>query len=131
MKVAVGTTQSTVNINGNTVITDVAGATSSGPGGVLAQPSNIGQYSSSEFSVLPELGLNLGYDLSCRTRITVGYTMLYWSNVGRPGDQIDLSINERQFFPGQTPVGAQQPQFEFASSSFWTHGLSVGLDYRF
>jgi len=37
-----------------------------------------------QFSVIPELGVTLGYDLTSRLRATAGYTFMYWSNVSRP-----------------------------------------------
>ena len=48
---------------------------------------------------MPEIGFTLGYDLTSRLKATVGYTLLYWSNVARPGDQIDLNVDSRQFPP--------------------------------
>ena len=35
---------------------------------------------------LPEIGVNVGYDVTPRLRVQAGYTFLYLSNVVRPGD---------------------------------------------
>ncbi|WP_299009694.1 BBP7 family outer membrane beta-barrel protein, partial [uncultured Caulobacter sp.] len=67
-------------------------------GGLLAQDSNIGNYERNELSVLPQLGVTLGYKLTERLKLTGGYTFVYWSNVVRPGDQIDPEVN-----PGNLP----------------------------
>lgn len=79
---------------------------------------------------MPELGITLGYDFTCRLRATFGYTFLYWSKVARPGEQIDTELNPSQFPPG-TLVGAPHPQFVFHTSDFWAQGLNFGLEYRF
>lgn len=82
------------------------GATTPGtfPGGFFAQPTNIERSTSDAFSVIPSVDLKVGYQITPRLRGTVGYDFLYWSNVVRPGDQIDRSINLTQspvLTPGQ------------------------------
>ena len=67
-------------------------------------------YDSNQFSVVPELGLTLGYDFSPQLRATIGYDLVYWNTVARPGDQIDLNIDPRQF-PPPAITGATRPEF--------------------
>jgi Putative beta barrel porin-7 (BBP7) len=43
------------------------------PGGVLALPGNSGRRDYSAFSVVPEVGCNLGVQLAPRARATIGY----------------------------------------------------------
>src|SRR5262249_43914626 len=92
-KVALGGTEQTVGINGTTVITPAGGARSAQPGGLLALPTNSGRFERSEFTVVPEVGLNVGLQVTNHLRAYVGYNFLYWSSVARPGDQIDLGGN--------------------------------------
>ncbi len=80
--------------------------------------------------MVPEISLNLGYNITPRLRALVGYTFLYWTNVGRPGDQIDLLLNPSQFPPG-TLSGAPRPAFNYNDSDFWAQGLNFGAEYRF
>jgi Putative beta barrel porin-7 (BBP7) len=40
------------------------GATVTTPGGLYALPGNIGHYTHDEFSVVPELGINVGYQVT-------------------------------------------------------------------
>ncbi|BBO30602.1 BBP7 family outer membrane beta-barrel protein [Lacipirellula parvula] len=132
-KLGIGSTRQRVNINGYTVRTEPGGAPETGSGGLLAQDSNIGQYERNELSVLPQLGMTLGYKLTDRLKLTGGYTFLYWSNVVRPGDQIDLEVN-----PGNLPFAnppdpdglPARPQFTYRQNDFWAHGLSAGLEYQ-
>jgi hypothetical protein len=108
--------------------------------GLLGQPSNVGVYEQNEFSVIPEIGLTGGYQLTERLRLTLGYTLLYFSNVVRPGDQIDLHVNP-EFLdlvdgdPSDTAADAaliqpQSPEFVFRRTDIWAHGFNAGLDYR-
>ncbi len=133
-KVALGGTHQEVTIDGSTTFIPAGSPAIVQPGGLLAQRSNIGHYSRSQFSVVPEIGFKLGYQLMPRLRMFVGYNFLYWNNVVRPGDQIDRMVNTSQipsiFGPGQL-VGPARPSFTFRQTDFWTHGVSFGLEWRF
>ena len=133
-KVALGSTHQTVTIDGSTTFIPANSTAIVQPGGLLAQRTNIGHYSQNRFSVVPEVGLKLGYQLKPALRIFIGYNFLYWNNVVRPGDQIDRMVNTSQlpsiFGPGQL-VGPARPNFSFRQTDFWTHGVSFGLEWRF
>lgn len=130
-KLAIGAMRSRATVHGSTVIREPDSNPISYPtNGVLALGSNSGDYEQTELAFIPELGINVGYDITCRLRATAGYTLMYWSRVARPGDEIDTNINGTQIPPG-TLSGAALPQFKFVTSDYWTQGLSLGLDYRF
>lgn len=132
--IALGSTNQVVRINGNTVITPPTGAVVSRSGGLLTQRTNIGRYSRNEFTYIPEVNFNVGYQVTENLRAYVGYTLIWWSDVVRPGDQIDRVVNPTQLptLGGQgTLVGPARPTFQFNDSSFWTQGLNVGLQLRF
>jgi hypothetical protein len=129
-KLAIGSTQSNATVNGSTVVTAPGQTPVTSKGGMLALPTNIGNYQQNNFTMVPELGLTLGYDFTCRLKATVGYTLVYWSRVARPGDLVETNLNPSQFPPG-TLRGIPAPQFKFVTTDFWAQGLSVGLDYRF
>ena len=128
-KLALGNTRSVVEIDGQTVTT-VNAAAASTAAGLLALPSNMGRHERDSFSVMPELGVNLHYDLTCRLRMSVGYTFIYWSQVARPGEQIDTDLNLTQIPPGPL-VGAARPEFNFDLVDFWAQGITAGIEYRF
>lgn len=123
-KMAIGNTRQRVDIDGSTLIN---GAPQTG-GGLLAQSSNINSYTRDQFTIMPELGANLGYDLTDHLRLKLGYTLIFWSNVVRPGDQIDLDLNPNQF-PPAIPGGAPRPRFEFRDSDFWVQGINFGGEF--
>lgn len=129
-KLALGRSQSQVGVSGATRIAEPDQAVQNYKSGMLALGTNRGDYSQSSFAVMPELGATLGYDLTSRLKATVGYTFLYWSQVARPGDQIDTNLNPTQFPPG-TLSGVASPQCEFKMTDYWAQGINVGLDYRF
>ena len=86
-------------------------------GGVYAQPSNIGSYNRNELSAIPEVGVNVGCQLTAHLRALVGYSFLYIAEVVRPGDQIDRTVNLTQQNAGGL-VGAARPQFAFNALDF-------------
>jgi hypothetical protein len=113
--VIAGRTQ--VTANGQTVTTDE---------GFLALPTNIGNRSRDQFSTLVELGGKWNYDI-CAWRASVGYSVLFWSCVGRGGDLIDLQVNTSQLPPGPLD-GTPAPRFQDRQSCFWAQGVTFGLE---
>jgi hypothetical protein len=143
-KVALGVNHENVNISGNTAGTapvlntagmPVSATNFSAVGGLLAQSSNIGHHSNNKFAAVPEVGINVGYQINDHWRALVGYSFLYASNVVRPGDQIDRRVNPN-LIPvigggATTPSGPQQPMVTGAHSEFWAQGANVGLEFRY
>jgi hypothetical protein len=134
-KVAVGDTHQIVDINGNTTITVPGMAPVTANGGLLALPTNIGHYNRNRLTVVPELNLNLGYQITDHWRVYIGYDLMYWSSVVRPGEQIDRVVNVTQVpslggGPG-TLVGPARPTFFFHGSDFWAQGANVGVEFRY
>jgi hypothetical protein len=132
-KVALGNMHETVNIEGSTGFAVPGLPVNFQPGGLLAQPTNIGHYERDRFAVVPEAGIKVGYQISKHWRFLVGYSFLYVSDVVRPGNQIDRGINVTQLpsvlGPG-TLVGAARPTFTFHSTDFWAQGVSLGFEFR-
>jgi hypothetical protein len=136
-KVAVGPMQESVTINGVTNTNFPAGATTVNiPAGVFAQGSNIGHRTQSEAAVIPEFQAQVGWQPYRWLRIFGGYTILYASNVLRPGDQIDRNINPAllaNLAAGTVPTLTfpYSPTLTFHSSSFWVQGVSAGIQVNY
>lgn len=131
--VALGVTQQELNIDGSTTLTLPNGLTAVAAGGLLALNSNIGHYTRDEFSVVPEVGINVGYQVNDHLRTFVGYNYLYWTNVVRPADQIDTVINPYRipfFLPPGGPTDPARPSAQFRNSDFWAQGITAGFEYR-
>ncbi len=60
------------------------------------------------FSIVPEVQVNLGYQLCPNVRTFVGYNFLYWSNVARASEQ----------------------SAGFHYSGYWAQGMTSGLEFR-
>jgi hypothetical protein len=126
-KIALGNMRQTVTIDGQTVIDDGVTVVTD-PNGLLARWTNIGTYRRDEFAVVPEVGLTMSYAFCRGVDLTVGYSLIVWSDVVQPGDQIDpeLAVNL-----SQPPTGAQRPAFQFDSTEYWVRGLTLGLSCRY
>ena len=68
--------------------------------------------------MVPELGVNVGFDLTRQLRLVGGYSLIYWSAVARTGDQIDLNLAAAQF-PPQSTTASHFPEFRFAMNDYW------------
>jgi hypothetical protein len=128
-KVALGNMREQVTIGGTTFVTVPGVPTVETVGGLLTQPSNIGGFSRDEFVVIPEFQVNLRYCLTRNLEFSVGYTFIYYSDVARPADHIDLRVDPRQI---TDPANATPfPAFDFVGNPFWIQGLNLGLEYKF
>ena len=135
-KMALGASIFDTDIAGSTVATQTTSGSASPttlsntPGYVLAQPTNIGSHGSSLFAAVGEVGVSADYAIWSQCRLSVGYTFLWWSTVGRAGSQIAPSVNPTQFPPG-TLSGPVQPAFHQRTSDFWAQGINLGFEYQF
>ena len=124
-KVGLGNMNETVIVNGSTASTPLGGPTTVTPGGIFAQPSNIGSQTHNHFCYVPEINTNLLYNINSNWRAMVGYSFIYWNQVVLAGNQIDRNVNL-----GQATGGPQVPLPKFQRSDFWVQGISLGGDYR-
>ncbi|MCA9138771.1 MAG: BBP7 family outer membrane beta-barrel protein [Planctomycetales bacterium] len=134
VRLGVGNTRQSITIAGQTTIVDRNDpsnvSTETFDAGLLALSTNSGKFQQNQFSVLPELDLTLGYQLTDHFKATIGYTGIYWSNVIRPGQHIPTDINPDFLPPAITSTGDPRPLFAFDTTDYWVHGLTYGLEYR-
>ncbi len=116
---AIGATHEEVNINGTTNVFPVNGSPVTLGGGNYATLQS-GHYSADKFAVAPSLQLNVGYQFTPFLRGMVGYNFMYLSNVARPGNQIDNTYD-----------GVVHPIAPMASSSFWSQGINLSLQFSY
>ena len=122
-KVGLGNVDQMVTIAGTTRNIDAGGNVTTVNGGLLTQDSNIGVFNTSEFAVVPEVNVDLAYQVSCNMRVVFGYSMIYWSEAVQPGRQIDLTVDPTQ--------GTARPAFAFDSTDYWVQGLNFGLQWDY
>ena len=70
----------------------------------------------------PRVCFTVGRQIGDNLTVTVGYTFLYLSDVIRPGDQIDRTVNFQT---------NDRPGVLFKETDFWLQGINVGLQWRF
>jgi hypothetical protein len=127
--VALGANFNNAAIGGMTTGNFGAGVTTV-PGGILALSSNIGNFSQTRFSAVPEVALKAGYQVAPQWRILVGYDVMYWTDVQRSGGLIDTTINPN-LIPPPTPGGPARPQPVFNTSPLLAEGFNVGVRYNY
>jgi hypothetical protein len=133
-KVALGQNQEVIDVEGTSSLFTPGAKTVTVPGGILAQPTNIGRTYRTDFSLAPEGTFNLGYQITPWLRAQVGYTFLYWTNVVRPGTQIDRTVNPTQVPTDAsfgTLTGPARPVLTPQLSDFSAQGINLGLEFRF
>jgi hypothetical protein len=131
---AFGNNRQVTYINGSTVRSNLVGAPDpvNFTEGIYAGPTNSGNFAKDAFVVIPQLGLELGYQLTNCTRAYLGYNLLYWGSVMHAGDQIDRNIDPRNFAGDPDAADALFfPQVQDRNSTFWAQGINLGLEVRF
>lgn len=129
-KVAIGNMQQRAAISGN--YTTTGGGGRMGPGGLLAQPTNIGVYERDVAVWSPEAEIKLSYAVNDQLSLSVGYTALYWNRVALAGDLIDRNVNGAQILNGGLPFAPPNvPAFVWRDTDYWAQAISVGMDYTY
>jgi hypothetical protein len=129
-KVGAGQTRQTLIVKGGTAVWELGPdrRTVDPTKGFLAQSTNIGRYRRNTFSWMPEMTVRLGADLNPWVSVWMGYNFLWWTDVLRPGDQVDTTIN-----PQPTGVDAPftgrdaRPAVFLKHTDVWAQGLSFGF----
>ena len=129
MKLALGNNHKEVQINGSTTTTVPGFAPIVTQQGLLTQSTNIGNYRSDRFTVIPEINANLNYQVNAAWKLTAGYSLIYMSDVTRPGNALDYNVNGT-LLAGPF-AGPASPAFDFDSESLWVYGLNFGAQYNY
>jgi hypothetical protein len=129
-KMAMGNNRRITRISGNRTIIEGTDVTQFDRG-LYAIQTNVGRYQSDQFVIIPQFGMEVGYQVTCRLRAYAGYNVLFWSSVMRAGDQIDLNLDTRNQPPDSTPPYSPYPSFLGTTSNFWAHGINLGAELRF
>jgi len=130
VKLGLGNMERNVTINGDSVIQEVVnpGNRNAITNGLLARNTNDGNYIDNTFVVTPETNLTLGYRLTPRLEVTVGYTYLGLPKVARVADQLDPNLASNLSTP---PSGPSTPTFSLTDGNYALHSLDYGLQWRY
>lgn len=100
--------------------------------GLYAGPNNAGVFERGEFAAVIEFGVKVGYCVTDRARIHIGYDALWLSSALRAGLAVDRVVNDStvRFVadPPQDEV-SNRPTFNFeqATDDVWFQGINFGL----
>lgn len=136
-KVALGQNNQRIDVNGQTNVYSGTTALAVAPGGLLAVASNTGRFGLSQFAVLPEAGVKVGFQTGDHSRFSIGYNLIYLNTAVRPGDQVDRIIDTAQvpaFSPAALaglPPPADRPGLPFQRTDFWVQGLVFSWDLKY
>jgi hypothetical protein len=129
-KVALGDMNSVVNINGSTIVSFPGQPTAFNQGGLLALSSNIGRHEHDSFVAIPQISWRVGYRATEQLTFMAGYTLMYFSQIARAGDQIDTTVNPN-LIPPPIGGGPNRPAFSFHPSDLLLQGITLGAEYSF
>ena len=128
-KIGLGNMRQRVAVRGHTITTEPAPFPLGTEGGMLALPSNIGEYQRNQFAFIPELNVNLCYNLSPCWKLMVGYYvhLLQRRGAGRQSDRSrgQLLADSRPHRSATIGRGSA-----FNNSDFLIQGVNVGAEYR-
>ena len=128
-KLAVGGVRQRVVISGDNTLTSPVGPATTQQTGLYAQASNSGAHERGRFAFVPEVTVNLNYNLTERAAVFVGYNFFYLSSVMRVGNAIDQNVNDSNitYIANPTAGNAAGPEFQWNSEGFWLQGINLGL----
>jgi len=129
---SVGEVDRVVKISGSQTNTVPGVAPVVRTGGLFALSTNIGEYHSDVWTVVPELGLDLNWKVRENLRVRFGYTLIGLERFARAADQLDFTVNSNFLPPaGASPAGPAQPAFNFQKANLWVQTLSLGVELDF
>lgn len=131
-KLAVGRMYRGVDISGGQQVLVPGAAAINQAGGVNALVSNIGIFPTREWTVLPEIGVTLGWQARSNLRFRLGYSALFLNDIARADDHVDPFINPNLFPPAtKFPVATDRPFFIPNSAAVTIHSISIGAELTY
>lgn len=126
-KMGLGRMHQSANLTGSNSLTDGTNTTTDNVG-LLVRSTNSGLHTNNAFSMSPEINLTWSYRLTRSLDASIGYSLVYWTNVLTPGGAIDPNLAVNLDDP---PTGNLNPQMQFLDHAYWVQGVSFGLSGRF
>lgn len=126
-KMSVGNMRQQLELFGETQIDGVVQP----GGGLLVQPTNAtpAVTQRDKLCFIPELSLALAYHPTETLSFSVGYNIIWVSDMITSGDQIDRRVNLSQV--SGPLVGPALPEPRFNDSDYWLQGINFTMNYDF
>jgi hypothetical protein len=129
-KMAIGNNRQTVVIDGSTRQTPPGGPSQLFDVGILAGGSNEGRYTRDSFAIIPQLSADLGLQWNRHFKTYMGYTIIYWADVVRAGEQIELAADTGNF-PPAVANALPFPAYPGRTTGYWAQGVNLGAEWRY
>ncbi len=100
-------------------------------------PSNIGSYTKNSFVFVPEVEIKLNYHLTRNFDLSIGYSLLFFTDVALAADQMDMSrqdtptVNASQLLGGGAGVPGNPLFSNVRDTTYWVQGLTLGGTLKF
>ncbi len=144
-KIAVGDMRETFNLRGFTsqIVPDAARPNNPGiattPGGSFVGPlDNNTERHFDRVCLVPQVNLNVGYEITDNIRVHVGYDYIYISAMARPVDQLTRSFSTTALSLGNNTgsllnnntqsINIFAPGFKVHNDQSWIYGINMGVD---
>ncbi len=136
-KLAFGVTNEEMDISGTSVLP--SGSAALGPqlpGGFYTSAANIGRTDQTHVAIVSETNLTARIAITKNISLTAGYSLFYWSDVQRAGENVTRLFNPTfnpAFAPliGVPPLSGPVPPRLNQTTDFWAHGLNLGVQVDF
>jgi len=102
--------------------------------GLYANASNVGTYTHDEFTIIPDLNLTMGINLTRSLSMYVGYNVLYINRVLRPGNQLNPVIDASTvpFSTSYGNLGAIPGTLKpLIQDDYLLQGVSFGFGFKY
>ena len=126
-RLGLGNLRRKVNINGTTTTT-ANGTSQSSSQGLLARNTNDQPFVDDTFVVVPEVGINLAYQIRPGFDFTVGYNYMLVPKVAQASQQINNNLAVNLSDP---LVGSLDPSLHLNERKYWINSLGLGLQLRY
>ncbi len=140
-RIALGGVHQVVKIEGSSTTVLDGVTTRVTPGGLLFAPLDVGRTSRDRFSLIPELNLKVGYNFTPWLRGHIGYDIMGFYHMVRPGDVTVTSSTTTTLTSAPaagttgtsstTAVTVTQPTFRFRDSDILIQGINFGVELRY
>lgn len=133
-KAAAGINRQRVEIFGESILTS-GGVANIQPGGIFNNVQDLVRARKDRFAYMVDAGLNLGYNVTDRFRVNVGYNFIYMSRVLRPYSNTPQNLNPSLIPVSPTFTGGPQgnplARDVFNDTDYWLQGVSFGFQFSF
>ncbi|MFO0806860.1 MAG: BBP7 family outer membrane beta-barrel protein [Gemmataceae bacterium] len=131
-KIGLGSMTSKLRTVGTSTVTGPNTPPITSAGGLYASGPNLGDFETTQFAAIPEIGTNINVQITSWLAVNLGYNYMCITDVVRPGDQITGQVNP-SYVPTSpnfgTRLGPTGSTIPMTTTSFWTQGLQLGLTF--